>query len=234
MAGYTALLMLAALLPPLIMIVRIYRMDTIEKESPKLIRALFLFGVLSAIPAALLEIVAEPAIMRVSLSMEMFYLLDNFVGTALIEEGCKYVFLKKRSWNSPEFNYRFDGVVYAVTVSLGFAAIENIIYVMEYGLSNALVRAVISIPGHCIFGIFMGYYYALAKADEVKEDHDAAKRHLLLAVLVPTVLHGIFDYLLSTEQTVLNALFWIFILVLDVAAIRAVRRFSAEDAPLWS
>ena len=232
MTAYLALLALAALLPPIFLLIRIWRLDKIEKESPRLLRRLFFCGVLSAIPAVILEILAEQLNMRIASSEEMYLILDNFLGTALVEEGCKYFFLKRRTWRDPEFNYRFDGVVYAVTVSLGFAAIENLNYVMEYGLSNALIRALISIPGHCIFGIFMGYYYGLAKADEAMGDGVSGRRHLFMAAAVPVILHGIFDYLLSTQSEMLNMMFWPFIIVLDLFAIRSVRRFSRDDQPI--
>ena len=82
---------------------------------------------------------------------------------AFSEEGAKYFLLKRRTWNSAAFNCQFDGVVYAVFVSLGFALWENISYVLMYGLSTALVRAVTAVPGHACFGVFMGVWYGLAK-----------------------------------------------------------------------
>lgn len=90
---------------------------------------------------------------------------DNslFVIVAIAEESSKYFFLKKRTWNNPEFNCQYDGVVYAVFVSLGFALWENINYVLSYGFSTAIVRAITAIPGHACFGVFMGVFYGLAR-----------------------------------------------------------------------
>ena len=82
---------------------------------------------------------------------------------AFSEEGAKYFLLRRRSWHSAAFNCQFDGVVYAVFVALGFALWENISYVLMYGLSTALVRAVTAVPGHACFGVFMGVWYGLAK-----------------------------------------------------------------------
>ena len=160
---YITVLLLAAVIPPLILLRGIYRLDKIEKEPAGMIKRLLWWGVISAIPAIALEELAAILIFRSGLRMDIMILIENFVGVALVEEGCKYFFLKKKTWNDPEFNYRFDAIVYAVSVSLGFAAIENIFYVVFSGLGTAVVRAFLSIPGHCIFGIYMGYYYGKAR-----------------------------------------------------------------------
>ena len=77
-----------------------------------------------------------------------------FVG--LIEEGSKFFFLYRFTWKDKAFNYRFDGIVYAVFVSLGFAALENVFYVFNYGTGVALQRALLTIPGHMSFAVYMG------------------------------------------------------------------------------
>ena len=84
-----------------------------------------------------------------------------------IEEGVKYRVLLRRTWNEPHFNHRFDGVVYGVFVSLGFAAVENVLYVLTSGFSTAVVRAIFSIPGHAMFGVVMGEAMSRAKWLEV-------------------------------------------------------------------
>ena len=96
----------------------------------------------------------------------LFYFL--IVGPA--EEGFKYLLLKNRTWKSPHFNCQFDGVVYAVFVSLGFALWENIGYVLRYGFATAVARAVTAIPGHACFGVFMGVLYGVAKRQALAGD----------------------------------------------------------------
>ena len=107
-------------------------------------------------------------------------LLENFIGIALVEEGLKLWVLLRLTKNNREFNSIFDGIVYAVFVSLGFAAFENVLYVLQYGFSNALMRAVTSVPGHTFFGVMMGYYYSFshiavktAEAEEYLKSIDA-------------------------------------------------------------
>ncbi len=93
-----------------------------------------------------------------------YTILLAFLVVAVVEEGTKFVFLKLRTWRDPNFNFRFDGIVYAVFVSLGFAAFENINYVLGYGLTVALPRAVLAIPAHMGFAVFMGLFYGRGKA----------------------------------------------------------------------
>lgn len=145
------ILLLAALLPPLFLMIKIYKLDKVEKEPGGLIVKLLIFGVLTTIPAAFLEGFLISLVGGViSPKTTLFILVENFFCVGLVEEGVKYFALKKGSWNHPAFNYTFDGIVYAVAVSIGFAAAENVLYVMEYGMATAGVRAVTSIPGHCI------------------------------------------------------------------------------------
>lgn len=119
------ILLLAALLPPLFLMIKIYKLDKVEKEPGGLIVKLLLFGVLTTVPAAFLESVLIGAVGSViSPKTTLFILVENFFCVGLVEEGVKYFALKKGSWNHPAFNYTFDGIVYAVAVSIGFAAAE--------------------------------------------------------------------------------------------------------------
>ena len=225
------ILLLAALIPPIVLMVMVYRQDKIEKEPVGLIIRLVLFGCLSTIPAVILEILADlilSALLRDTASM-LYLILENFLGVAVIEEGCKYFFLHQQTWRNREFNYRFDGIVYAVSVSLGFAALENVQYVFSYGLGTAVTRALLAIPLHCICGIFMGHYYGEAKFAEVKGLESSKSRNLILAILVPTLIHGFYDFALSTQSGLITIIFIIYVIALDVIAFRSIRKFSNED-----
>ena len=116
-------LLLAALVPAVFLMVRVYRLDRIEKEPASVLWAL---------------------------------VLENFLAVALVEEACKRWVVLKFAWRSPAFDYRFDAVVYCVFAALGFAALENILYVAEYGFAVAVSRALLSVPGHCFFAVYMG------------------------------------------------------------------------------
>ena len=119
------ILLMAALIPPFILLVKVYRMDTIEKEPKGLIFRLVLAGALTVIPAGFLEGIGIGSILTPLVGKENIYLynfLQYFLVVGIAEEGVKHFALRKITWCSPEFNYRFDAVVYAVSVSLGFAA----------------------------------------------------------------------------------------------------------------
>ncbi len=135
--------------------------------------------------------------------------------------------LRRRSWDAAEFNCQYDGVVYAIFVSLGFALWENISYVMHYGLSIAIVRAVTAIPGHTCFGVFMGVVYGIARKYANRGHQNKACLYEALAVLVPALLHGAYDYIASTEAG--TGYFIVFILVLFVFSYRLVILSSRQD-----
>lgn len=227
------ILLTAALVPPLFLLVQIYRMDKVEKEPKSLIVKLVFFGVLTTIPAALLESVAEGILPGILTPKTVSYILvDNFLCVALVEELVKYMALKGVSWNHPAFNYTFDGIVYAVSVSIGFAAAENILYVQGGGLGTAAVRAVTSIPGHCIFAIYMGIAYSLAKYYETRGDLKLRQKYLNHAILIPMLLHGFYDFCASMDSGTWTMIFLVFVIVLDVVAYRKVREMEREDRPL--
>lgn len=156
--------LLAALLPAAFLMRYIYRMDTIEKEPPGLLTGLVFLGVGAAVVAIVLETLGQ-GILNAFLAQDdpAYSIVFAFLVVAVVEEGAKFLFLRWRTWKDPNFNYRFDGIVYAVFLSLGFAAFENVSYVMGYGLTVALYRALLAIPAHMGFAVFMGYFYSRAK-----------------------------------------------------------------------
>ena len=152
------------MLPAVFLLVKVYRADRLEREPPMLLVSLVLYGILATGLALLTERLGTFLLdIFVRQDTVLYNVLLYFVVVAFSEEGFKYLLLKRRTWNSPAFNCQFDGVVYATFVSLGFALWENIGYVIRYGFSTAVVRAVTAIPGHACFGVFMGAWYGLAK-----------------------------------------------------------------------
>ena len=122
-----------------------------EKEPPGLLFSLILMGFAAALAATVLEELGESVLSAfLDPSSPAYTIALAFLVVAVVEEGGKLFFLKQRTWRDPNFNYRFDGVVYAVFVSLGFAALENINYVFGYGLQVAVPRALLAIPAHML------------------------------------------------------------------------------------
>ena len=180
-----------AILPPVLIAYYVYQQDKYEREPKSLIIKSFLFGCISVVPILILE-----TIFNESLFSSLFVYM--FCGVALVEEGMKYFFLKKYLFNNPEFNEPLDGIVYAIMVSLGFATIENIMYVIgaqSEATSVAILRMFSAIPLHAACGVIMGYYVGMAK---FKKDNTTIL--LLKGVLIATFVHAIYNYFLFLGQ----------------------------------
>ena len=229
--------MILAVVPGIVVMYYVYKKDKVEKEPKKLLIKLFIFGALSVIPAVIFEVAGE-AILESSLTDGMSYLaltaIDNFLIIALAEEFCKYMFLKWGSWKHPAFDYRFDALVYAICVGMGFAITENIFYVIQDGLAVAAFIAVTSIPGHACFAISMGIYYGEAKLMEKMGFLPSAKAFRRKALWVPVLMHGFYDFSLSIDAWWMIAIFFIYIIATDIVIVRKIRKYSREDTPLDS
>ena len=152
-----------------------------------------------------------------------------FVIVAFSEEGAKYFMLRRRTWNHPEFNCQYDGVLYALFVSLGFALWENISYVLQYGFSTALIRAFTAIPGHACFGIFMGVFYGRAKKASNQGDSALATLFTVLSIVVPALLHGAYDFIASMDSVRSGWYFLIFIAIMFVLSFLLIKKESRND-----
>ena len=180
------ILIAAAVIPAIFLLVHVYRADKLETEPAPLLISLVLYGIAATFIALLLERFGSWLLGRYFPEDSTPYNVLMYFGVvAFSEEGAKYFLLKRRTWRSAAFNCQFDGVVYAVFVALGFALWENISYVLMYGLSTALVRAVTAVPGHACFGVFMGVWYGLAKRLHGQGKDGASKLCRVLALLLP-------------------------------------------------
>jgi len=190
-------------------------------------------GVAAALVAVVLESIGQSILSRFLGEDDPAYtIITAFLVVAVVEEGAKFVFLYWRTWKDPNFNFRFDGIVYAVFVSLGFAAFENISYVMGYGLSTALVRALLAIPAHMGFAVFMGLFYARAKLCSDAGDMRGKRRNLLVSYLSAVLLHGFYDAC-ALLGTLLSALLFVaFAIAMYIIVIRLVKKESQSDKPI--
>ena len=230
MIYFNPILIAAAVIPAIVLLVKVEKADRLEKESRGLLLSLVVFGVIATAIASLGERIGI-AVLESMFPEEgaLFNGLLYFGVVAFSEEGAKYVLLKRKTWNNPEFNCQFDGVVYSVFVSLGFALWENIGYVAMYGLSTALVRAVTAVPGHACFGVFMGAWYGMAKRRESAGDPAGAASLRRRALLVPALLHGFYDFTATYENVEMGLIFLVFVIAMFIAANRLVKRMAASD-----
>lgn len=229
----TILYFLAAVVPALLLMSYIYKHDAIEKEPGYLLAGLVLRGCAAGIVAIALEYVGETILYStVSTRSPYFVYILAFCVVAVAEEAAKYFFLKKRTWNDKNFDYKFDAIVYSTFVSLGFAAFENVGYVFRYGLSVAASRAILSIPAHLGFAVFMGLFYGLAKQADIRGQIALRKKYLRMSYLSAVLLHGIYDSCCMSSAPLASLIFIAFVIVMDIFVIRLVRRESLTDAPL--
>lgn len=229
----TEILLTIAILPTIFLLIFIYYKDSYEKEPASLLFQLFLLGVAAIIPALIWEIIGEALVLLIAPSGTILYnFLYAFFVVALAEESCKFLFTYIRTWNSEHFNFKFDGIVYAVFVSLGFATLENILYVFDGGIVTGIIRALISVPSHAIDAIFMGYFYGLAKQWSSRGNKVRAVFNMCLGLFTATLLHGFFDFCLFEQGYWLLA-FIIFVIAMDVVAILRVHFSSKHDEQIF-
>ena len=227
---YNWILILAAVIPAVFLMIKVYRADRMEKESGYLLRQLVITGILSTIIALIEEKIGEWILSCFVPGNKLLYqIILYFVIVAIAEESSKYFFLKKRTWNNPEFNCQYDGVVYAVFVSLGFALWENINYVLSYGFSTAIVRAITAIPGHACFGVFMGVFYGLASKQYNRGKKFSSKIFRIFSVVLPVLLHGSYDFIASMENTMGGLYFVAFVIILFALSFGLVNISSKND-----
>ena len=225
--------LLAALLPALLLMRYIYRKDTIEKEPKGMLVGLVFLGVAAAVAAIIFETLSMSLLSRYLNEDDPAYtIVMAFLVVAVVEEGAKYLFLLWRTWRDPNFNFRFDGIVYAVFLSLGFAAFENISYVMGYGLTIAVVRGLLAIPAHMGFAVFMGYFYARAKRCHDEGNARGRRRNLWAAFLVAVFLHGFYDACVLLGTLLSMLLFVAFVIAMYIVVIRMVKKESRNDQPV--
>ncbi len=224
--GSNSLLFLA-LLPGILIIIYIYKKDKVEKEPWRLILKLMIFGALSCIPASFMESFIDAWMPSYPEGSLPYALSMAFASAALCEELCKYAFLRFGAWNSPEFGYRFDGIVYGVAVAVGFAVLENVMYVASGGLYVALMRGVLAVPLHCFCGVFMGIFFGAAKQAQIQGRNSVQFK--LGALIVPMMIHGIYDTLAFLQNYMASILLLAFVLLMYIVSIHFVRSFSRDD-----
>ncbi|MBQ9878861.1 MAG: PrsW family intramembrane metalloprotease [Clostridia bacterium] len=254
-------LIAAAVIPAVVLLVYVYKKDRTEKEPIGLLLLLLALGGLSTLAAAGLEVVASGVLDGFFVDSiyynadgeavfsgggkYLYYFIENFFCVALIEEACKWLILWFVTHKSRYFACLFDGMVYAVFVSLGFALVENIQYVVTYGFSVAVIRAFTAVPGHMFDGVFMGYFYSFWHSYKVTNTIESRfcqtysvplrgnrlpeGRALALSFVLPVVMHGVYDFTASIEEWWAGVFFVAFIVFLYVYCFRKVRELSRRD-----
>lgn len=215
-------LLILSLAPVFIIAGYIYYRDKYEKEPLKLLWKALLAGALIVIPVIFVE-------QLLSFFLPLFpgvlgAAYHGFVVAAFTEETFKFLALFLLFWRTSIFNEKFDGIVYATFISLGFAGVENVMYVLQFGVNTGISRALTAVPAHAVFGVTMGFYAGQARF------YDRQKKELLRkAIGIPILLHGIYDFILMTGYDWL-LIFWIgFVVFLYVSALKRIKTLSDQS-----
>jgi protease PrsW len=218
-----------ALAPGAAIAIFIYLKDKHEPEPLYLLLTCFLYGIFSTF---ITLIISWPVNMLVVLKEDD--VIDEFITAifkvALVEEFSKFVFVRFILFPNRNFNEPFDGIVYAVMVGMGFATLENLLYVFEYGFQTGLLRMFTAVPAHATFAVMMGYYIGKAKFI-----HSRNLYYGLLALAVPTLFHGAYDYFwFIAEVKGIWAGIWIFAilsLIVGIVLSRKAIRLHQQASP---
>ncbi|MDO5981292.1 PrsW family intramembrane metalloprotease [Flavivirga spongiicola] len=187
-------LLLLAMAPVFIIILYIYFKDKYEKEPKRLLFYNFLLGaIVSVVITTILYYVFDIVLPLPNNTSIFQQFIKAFFVVGLTEEFSKYIIVRYYAQTHKEFNEPFDGIAYAVMVSMGFAATENIFYVLEGGYQTALLRAFTAVPAHATFGILMGFYMGKAKFSKNRISLN------LVGLLSATIFHGAYDFFLFID-----------------------------------
>lgn len=224
-----SLLLILAALPCVGIVIYIYCKDKEEKEPIGLILKLIGFGILSCIAAIVLETIMELILPKFEEGTFGYAFTISFFVAALCEEFVKYWALRLGSWRNKNFDYRFDGLIYGVSAAIGFALLENIEYVIQGGISTAIIRAITAVPLHSMCGLYMGIFYAYQKKAALSNHRKYYIKAGLLAYFVPFLIHGVYDTLAFMRQPITQLLLFAMVLVMVIISIIVINKFSRED-----
>ncbi len=231
------LLFIISALPVVLICWFVYSKDK-NKEPIQLLMSLFAKGIASCFLVLIVSEFMElliPFFTKDVTDMTNFeVLIYSFVGVALVEESCKWYFVNKIGYNNHFFDEKYDIIVYAVFVSLGFAFFENMLYVFSNNsISVGISRALLAVPGHACDSIFMGYYLTIAKQAHIVGNKEIEKLNKIKSVLVPTLLHGIYDFCLFINIDEFMYVFFAFIIYLYISSLGKIKKLSKTNKSLY-
>ncbi|MBT2214285.1 intramembrane metalloprotease PrsW [Virgibacillus dakarensis] len=181
-------------------------------EPLSLILKVFLYGALLVFPIMFIQYAFQAEGIGTS------NVVHSFILSGLIEEFFKWFIFIYTIYHHTEFDAHYDGIVYAVAISLGFATVENLFYLLTNGISYAFSRALFPVSSHALFGVSMGYYFGKAKMNQHHR-----KRNISLAFCVPFLIHGTYNYILKAITTDWLFLLVPFMIVLWIYSLRKVK-----------
>lgn len=219
-------LFITAITPGIALAIIIYLIDKHDREPVKLLIKTFIGGAIIVIPTILVESILSGFNIFSGLLSAAF---TGFIVAGFTEEFFKRFVVMRIAYNNPAYNERLDGIVYCVIAALGFATVENVMYVVFRFAdveSVAIYRAILSVPAHMLFAITMGYYLSMAKfsIDPVQK-----KIYYSKSLTIPMILHGIFDFILMSENQILMIVFFPFVIYLWRVNLKKLNQYYKES-----
>ena len=211
--------LVASLIPVLIILAVIYNMGEVKKQPLWILGLLFVGGILSWVLVRYIskslgsDIYKSQIEISENLGNRGFFLV-SFGIIAVIEEISKYIVIIIMCFKNKYFKNAYDAIMYAVCISLGFAFVENIMYINNFGVSVAVSRAIFSIPAHASFGIIMGYYLGISKLCKDNNDSSYSAFTRYCAFFIPFIFHGFYDYLLNFNTESIYIIFLVYVVIM--------------------
>ncbi len=215
-----------AVIPGILIFAYVYRKDKVEKEPLGLVIGTIIMGALACLVAGTLEQIEQGFLPVYPQGTVQYAVTTAFAVAALVEEIVKFVAMRFFTWKYQGYNYRFDGIVYGVAAAVGFAIFENVMYVAQYGFQTGIVRAFTAVPLHASCGVFMGVFYAYSKKASLLGKSPLP--YTLLALIVPILLHGVYDTLAFLGQRGTFPLL-ILVAIMYVVTIKTINEMSKAD-----
>lgn len=217
-----------AIVPVALLLYFIYKKDP-HPESSKLLWKVFGFGCLTTIPVVICELLYDNVLKMPDEGNATMLLLNTFLGVGLIEEFFKWLVVWWLCYRNRDFDETYDAIVYASYSSLGFACVENILFVVINGAGTGIMRAITTVPGHLCLGVIMGYFFGRARKN--KADGKSSVVFVILSLIVSAILHTFFDYFIfMAEYDNLAIILWfVFIIIQFIVCFIVVTHISKHN-----
>ncbi|AYK64264.1 PrsW family intramembrane metalloprotease [Bacillus subtilis subsp. subtilis] len=177
----------AGIAPGIALLSYFYLKDQYDNEPVHMVLRSFFLGVVLVFPIMFIQYVLE----KENVGGGSFFV--SFLSSGFLEESLKWFILMISVYPHAHFDEHYDGIVYGTSVSLGFATLENILYLIGHGVEHAFVRALLPVSCHALIGVIMGFYLGKARFSADK----ARVKWLTLSLVVPSLLHGSYDFILT-------------------------------------
>ncbi|MEJ8843783.1 PrsW family glutamic-type intramembrane protease [Lacibacter sp. H375] len=188
------LLLALSIAPGIAISLYIFLKDRFNREPHFNLLLCFLLGCLSIIPAIIIQLLTVKPVERLMGGGILYTAVFAYIIVGLSEEWSKYIMLRSYAYPRKSFDEPFDGIVYSVMIGMGFATVENILYVQQHGLGTAVVRMFLSVPAHATFAVLMGYF-----AGKAKFKPERRKFYLFTGIFWAAFFHGTYDFFLFLQ-----------------------------------